>query len=122
MNVNDLYKAAFGQYGSQYLTGDGDIADFTGATASMRIIAISFLDDTKVHDLETFEGGVGSISTVTAENDHDHATEGFGAAGNATDIVAGGSGTQFPQGITIYGRWDYVELHEGSCICMFAPK
>jgi hypothetical protein len=119
MNVNDLYKAAFGQYGSQYLTGDGDIADFTGATASMRIIAISFLEDTQVHDLETFEGGVGSISTVTAENTHNTS---FGAANVATDVGQDGSSPTFPKGLTIYGSWDKIELHSGSCIIYLAPR
>lgn len=118
-------EASLGQYGSSFLTGDGGAdgtCDLNGDSATRYVYAITFLASTRFQALENLGGEVGSISTVTAENDHDHATEGFGAAGNATDIVAGGSGTQFPQGITIYGRWDYVELHEGSCICMFAPK
>ena len=40
MNVNDLFRASFGQYGSVYLTGDGAQLDLNGATANRFIIAI----------------------------------------------------------------------------------
>ena len=26
-----------------------------------------------------------------------------------------------PKGVTIYGKWDYLELNGGSCICYLAP-
>ena len=29
---------------------------------------------------------------------------------------------QFPNGVTIYGMWDNVELHEGTVICYVAPR
>ena len=59
---------------------------------------------------------------MTAENDHDSTTGGFGDAGNATDLSVGASGQVFPKGITVFGQWDYVELHSGACICYFAPR
>ena len=51
----------------------------------------------------------------------------WGATTDAGDndgkvLTADASGIQFPAGITIYGMWDYVELHEGTCICYVAPR
>jgi len=116
-------EATMGQYGSSFLFGDGDIVDLSGASATRYICAITLLDDTVFQELQTLGGEIGSISTLTPENDHDHSTNGFGAAGNATDLIKGGSGTThvFPKGVTIFGRWDYAELHSGSCVCYFAP-
>ena len=45
------------------------------------------------------------------------------ASDNDSDlIVLDGSGTEFPAGTTIYGMYDYVELHSGSVICYVAPR
>lgn len=110
---------AFGQFGSSFLTGDGDIVDLNGGSATRYVGAITMLDDTTFQALENMNGEVGSISTVTAENNHDDATSGFGEAGNATDVT---SSHTFPKGVTIYGRWDYVELNSGTCVCYFAPR
>jgi hypothetical protein len=45
------------------------------------------------------------------------------ASDNDSDlIVLDGSGTEFPAGTTIYGMYDYVELHSGSIICYVAPR
>ena len=51
----------------------------------------------------------------------------WGAVTNAGDndsdlVVLDGSGTTFPKGITIYGMYDYVELHSGDVICYVAPR
>ena len=119
MNVDDLFKASHGQYGSSYLTGDGDVVDLNGGSATRYVIAITMMGDTTFQHLQNINGEIGSISTVTAENDHDHDTLGFGEAGNATDV---GTGHTFPKGVTIYGKWDYVELNSGSCVCYFAPR
>ena len=118
-NVDVLYKASFGQYGSSYLNGDGDIVDLNGANANRYVVAITMTADTTFEALQNINAEIGSISTVTAENDHDHVDLGFGEAGNATDVTSSHS---FPKGITIYGRWDYVELNSGACICYFAPR
>ena len=124
MNVDNLFKASLGQYGSSLLDSDGDIVDLNGGSASRYVIAITFLADTVFQALENINGEIGSISTVTAENDHDHVDLGFGAAGNAIDIIDGDTATThtFPKGITIYGKWDFVELHSGMCVCYFAPR
>ena len=115
-NNTDLYNATLGQYGSSFITGDGAIVDLNGDTATMFVIAITMLADTTFQNLQNYKGQIGSISTVTAENDHDAR---FGAAGNATDITTSHT---FPKGITIFGKWDFVELNSGTCVCYFAPQ
>ena len=117
-------EASLGQYGSTYLSGDGDGIDLNEnnpLVATRYVCSATFLEDTQFQDLENLGGEIGSFSTVTAENNHDDATNGFGEAGNATDLTVGASGQVFPKGITVFGRWDYVELHSGACICYFAP-
>tara|TARA_R110002020_G_scaffold70653_1_gene183299 strand:+ start:887 stop:1255 length:369 start_codon:yes stop_codon:yes gene_type:complete len=115
-NNTDLYNATLGQYGSSFITGDGAIVDLNGDTATMFVIAITMLADTTFQNLQNYKGQIGSISTVTAENDHDAR---FGAAGNATDITTSHT---FPKGVTIFGKWDFVELNSGTCVCYFAPQ
>ena len=114
-NNTDIYNATLGQYGSSFITGTGSI-DLNGSSATMFVIAITMLEDTTFQNLQTYKGEIRSISTVTAENDHDAE---FGAAGNATDITTSHT---FPKGVTIFGRWDFVELNSGSCVCYFAPQ
>lgn len=114
-------EASLGQYGSTYLAGDDDLIDLSGSSATRYICSITFLEDTQFHDLETLGGEVGAFSTVTAENDLDHATDGIGASANGRDLSVDASGQVFPKGITVFGRWDKVELHSGACICYFAP-
>ena len=116
-------EASMGQYGSSLLDSDGDNVDLNGSSATRYVYAITFLSDTVFEELQNLGGEIGSISTVTAENNHDDATDGFGAAANAIDVIKGSSATThtFPKGVTIFGRWDYVELHSGFCVCYFAP-
>ena len=115
-------EATLGQYGSSYLSGDGDILDLSAKTATRYICAITFLTETQFQRLENLCGEVGSFSSVTAENAHNDATNGVGAAAASTDLTVGGSGQEFPTGVTVTGRWDYAELHVGACICYFAPR
>ena len=110
-------EAAFGQYGSSYLNGDGDLIDLTSST-KVFICAITMCEDTTFQKLENLGGDIRSISTVTAENDHDHSTGGFGASANSTDVA---NTHTFKTGVTIYGKWDHVELNSGGCICYYAP-
>ena len=119
MNVNDLFKASFGQFGSVYLTGDGAILDLDGTSANRFVIAM--LDVVTFQKLQTLDGLVGSITTSTDEDD---AGGEFGALTNEStntnmDTIA--TTHEFPKGITIYGKWDHVELNSGSCICYLAP-
>tara|TARA_R110000796_G_scaffold72775_1_gene164115 strand:- start:1658 stop:2026 length:369 start_codon:yes stop_codon:yes gene_type:complete len=115
-NNTDIYNATLGQYGSSFITGDGGTVDFNGTSSKMFVIAITMLADTTFQNLQTYKGEIKSISTVTAENDHDAE---FGAASNATDITTSHT---FPKGVTIFGRWDFVELNSGTCVCYFAPQ
>ena len=121
MNVNDLYKASFGQYGSVYLNGDGAKLDLNGATTNRYIIAIQFMADTTFEDIQTLDGVVSSITDVSAELDVGGE---FGAVTNestTSDQETITTSHTFPQGITIYGKWDYIELNGGSCVCYLAP-
>ena len=115
-NNTDIYNATLGQYGSSFITGDGGTVDLNGTSSTMFVIAITMLADTTFQNLQSYKGEIKSISTVTAENDHDAE---FGAASNATDITTSHT---FPKGVTIFGRWDFVELNSGTCVCYFAPQ
>jgi hypothetical protein len=117
--IDDIGEAAIGQHGSSYIIGDGQKVDLDGSTASMYVCAIYVIDAVRFQVLSNLNGEVRSISTVTAESERQTK---IGAASDSTDIVAGGSGTVFPTGMWVYGKWDNVELHEGSCICYLAPK
>jgi len=121
MNVNDLFKASFGSYGSVYLNGDGSQLDLTGATANRFILAITMMEDVTFQTIQTLDGVIGSISTDdTNETQIDDA---FGAVTNLgdDDALALTTSHTFPKGITIYGKWDHVELNSGSCLCYLAP-
>jgi len=121
MNVNDLFKASFGSYGSVYLNGDGSQLDLTGATANRFILAITMMEDVTFQTIQTLDGVIGSVSTDdTNETQIDDA---FGAVTNLgdDDALALTTSHTFPKGITIYGKWDHVELNSGSCLCYLAP-
>ena len=113
-------EASLGQYGSTYLVGDEDVINLSGSSATRYICSITFLEDTQFQNLQNLGGETGSFTTE-ALNDLDHATEGIGASADGTALTSGASGQVFPKGITVFGRWDRVELHSGACICYFAP-
>ena len=117
-------EASMGQYGSSLLDSDGDNVDLNGSSATRYVCAITFLADTVFEELQNLGGEIGSISTGPAgELDHDATINGFGTAANAIAVIKGSADTThvFPKGVTIFGRWDYVELHSGFCVCYFAP-
>ena len=121
MNVNDLFKASFGQFGSVYLNGDGALLDLNESTSNRFIIAITMLEDVTFEDIQTLDGVVSSITDVSDELDVGGE---FGAVTNevtTSDQETITTSHVFPKGITIYGKWDYVELNGGSCICYLAP-
>ena len=121
MNVNDLFKASFGQFGSVYLNGNGAKLDLNGSTANRFIIAITMLEDVTFEDIQTLDGVVSSITDVSTELDVGGA---FGAVTNestTSDQETITTSHIFPKGVTIYGKWDYLELNGGSCICYLAP-
>ncbi len=117
-------EASLGQYGSTYLAGDDDSIDLNennSPNATRYICSITFLEDTQFQALENLGGEIGSFSDVIGENNLDDTTNGIGASTNGTTLTIGASGQVFPKGITVFGRWDLVELHSGACICYFAP-
>jgi len=114
-NNTDLYNATLGQYGSSFITGTG-VVDLNGSNATMYVIAITFLADSKFTALQNYKGQIGSISSRNEENAH---IVRFGAAANATGITTSHT---FPKGVTIFGKWDFVELNSGTCVCYFAPQ
>ena len=121
MNTDDLFKASFGQFGSVYLTGDGALLDLDGSSANRFVISITMLEDATFQHMKTLDGLVSSITTSTDEDD---AGGEFGALTNEstdTDMDTITTSHTFPKGITIYGKWDYIELNSGACICYLAP-
>lgn len=125
----------FGQFGSTFLSGDGSILNLTGTTAKYYVCAISFLLDTRFggDGLQVLDAGeklgLGDTHFISSEDTASVGTldTDWGAVTDAGDndakpIVLDGSGTLFPEGLTIYGMWDYVELHEGDVICYIAPR
>ena len=126
----------FGQFGSTFLSGDGAKLDLSMVTAKYYVTAITFITATKFggNGLKMLDGGVNIglpnthfISSEVGTVD----TDWGGLAGadvtnesneDSDPIVLDGSGTEFPAGLTIYGMWDYVELHSGDIIAYVAPR
>ena len=122
----------FGQFGSTFMSGDGAILDLTGTDAKYYVCAISFISDTQFggSGLGILDAGVGlgmGKTHFASNEDTQKLDTDWGADTNAGDndsdlIVLDGSGTTFPEGLTIYGMYDYVELHSGDVICYVAPR
>jgi hypothetical protein len=113
-----------GAVGTALLIGDGANVDFTGATSRAYVFAIHVVVATKFQVLKHFETTnhiMGSLSTVTSENDWDGAG-GFNAAANNTDYTAGASGVEFPVDFMIYGKWEKVELHAGTVLAYITHR
>tara|TARA_R100000234_G_scaffold34809_1_gene20627 strand:- start:884 stop:1261 length:378 start_codon:yes stop_codon:yes gene_type:complete len=117
----DHNKYRLGAYGSTLLSGTAGI-DLTGSSAKVYVCAITILNsddaDSTFSAMESLNGEVGCISSVTAENDLDGAS-GIGAAGNGVDLD---NSILFAAGTTIYGKWDKITMASGACIVYFAPK
>ena len=119
-------------HGSTLLSGDGSQLDLDGTTSKYYVCAITIISATKFggSGLGILDGGVnlGMGNTHFASNeDTQTLVTDWGADTNAGDndsdlIVLDGSGTEFPAGVTIYGMYDYVELHSGDVICYVAPR
>mgnify|MGYP003658964680 CR=1 FL=1 len=122
----------FGQFGSTYLTGDGAKLLLTAATAKYYVCAITMTEATKFQALEVLEGGVdlgmGDTYFVATDGPYTLDTDWAGTTGTETTAETNEDSDQvttshvFPSGITIYGMWDNVELHEGACIVYVAPR
>ena len=119
-------------HGWTFLEGDGAILDLSQTDAKYYVCAITFISATKFggSGLGILNGGVnlGLGKTHFASNEDTQTLDtDWGADTTASDndsdlIVLDGSGTEFPAGTTIYGMYDYVELHAGSVICYVAPR
>tara|TARA_R100000734_G_C3238906_1_gene44261 strand:- start:118 stop:558 length:441 start_codon:yes stop_codon:yes gene_type:complete len=128
----------FGQFGSTFLSGDSSKLDLSDngvdpPVAKYYVCAIQFLSTTVFQELQVLDGGVelgmGNTHFVSTEDttqvgiiDTDWGAVTDAGDNDAKPIAAGGGGTSFPAGITIYGMWDNVELHSGSCIVYVAPR
>ena len=95
MGINSTEVAyGFGQLGSGFSNEDDAVTPPTGKV----IIAVSFLADT------TFAAMVADTGVVdTAYFSHTTAVANNGGGASETD-----SGTVFPKGMTIYGRWTSI--------------
>ena len=134
MGLNSTEVAyQFGQMGSTFLSGDGAILDLSQTDAKYYVCAISVITaDTQFggSGLGILDAGVnlGLGNTHFASNeDTQTLDDDWGADTNAADndsdlIVLDASGTKFPAGFTLYGMYDYVELHAGDVICYVAPR
>ena len=133
MGINSTEVSyGFGQFGSTFLSGDGSILDLDNSDALYYVTSITFLSDTKfggsgLKALNKGDGAGFSDTHFVSSEDVQTIDTDWGADTDAADndgkpIVLDGSGTTFPKGITIYGMWDYVELHSGDVICYVAPR
>jgi hypothetical protein len=133
MGINSTEVAyGFGQFGSTFLSGDGAILDLSQSDAKYYVCAITMVSNTKFggSGLGILDAGksLGLGDTHFASNEDTQTLDiDWGADTNAVDndsdlIVLDASGTEFPAGMTMYGMYDYVELHSGDVICYVAPR
>jgi hypothetical protein len=133
MGLNSTATAYnFGQFGSTFLSGDGAILDLTGAAAKYYVCAITIVANAKFggNGLGILDAGkgLGFANTHFASNEDTQTLDAdWGAVTNAGDndsdlIILDDTGTEFPAGMTLYGMYDYVELHAGDVICYVAPR
>lgn len=97
---------AFGQHGSTHIDGN----DLHTPPSGMVYVAVQCLEDTTFTQLES-EDPTKYFGTDTPSPDPD--TDGVG------DKVT--TSTTFPKGITIYGRWDKIDLTSGKVIAYHGP-
>ena len=133
MAINSTDTAwGFQQFGSTYLSGNGSILDLRGATSKYYVCAITVVTTMNIEELHILDGGVdlgmGNTHFISTEDTQTLDTD-WGAVTNLADndglVLGTGDGTDaidFPAGMTMYGMWDYVELHSGDVICYVAPR
>ena len=118
-------EATLGVYGSTLLSGDGAKMDFRSSGKGTKYIcAITMLDDTTFQTLTNLDGlklDNACISTVDGEDEIDTLWQNASAETSNFATVVTTSHT-FPKGITLYGKWDAVELNSGTCVCYLAPN
>lgn len=119
-----LQMAQFGQYGSGLLDA-GEIIDLSGSETSdsnfgneMIIVAITMLESTTFTELEGCNSKY--VGTTAPNWDAD-----FGAGGSTTNSDNGNAVANtdnFPQGLTIFGKWDKITVNSGSVLFYVAPR
>ena len=102
-----MRKYTSDESGSTALGQAGSIFHDTGASAisaptGQAFVAITIISDTKFDALAVESGFNGCGATAST------------IGGDV--INTGGSGTEFPAGITIYGRWSSVDVNAGAII------
>jgi len=101
-----LYTREYlGQAGSILVTGTTNAV--TTGVSGTKFVAIQFLEDT------TFDTGATGLVASTAGLWPDDANAGDGIDANGGAVTGG---EVFPQGITIFGRWDGFKLDSGKVI------
>tara|TARA_R100001594_G_scaffold143540_1_gene191628 strand:- start:70 stop:402 length:333 start_codon:yes stop_codon:yes gene_type:complete len=97
--VQEADNAALGQAGSVFIsTADADVSPTNGVFVAVTIIA-----DAKFNDLIPEDG----------------AGKQYMSTGSASDSGGGDTltnATEFPAGVTIYGRWKTIDIDAGSVI------
>ena len=112
MGINSTEVSyAFGQLGSVYTTSSSDAIK---PPTNKVFVAITMLADT------VFDSSSGLVSTEpTKYVNTETAANDLGAGSETTDQGSGGKvvdSVTFPKGITIYGRWNEIDVNTGSII------
>lgn len=107
--MNNTSQVAFGQFGSSFTNASSDaIKPPTGKV----FVAITMIADCTF----SASGGLVAedqdrfINTEDAANDETTADKDYGSGGKVVDSIA------FPKGVTIYGRWNEIDVATGSCV------
>tara|TARA_R110002020_G_scaffold163763_1_gene349930 strand:+ start:186 stop:572 length:387 start_codon:yes stop_codon:yes gene_type:complete len=109
-------QASFGQHGSAYLDSTNAYTPPSGKV----VVAISLTSDCTFATLRQEASTLGGTAV-------DESVGFFGTGGTDQRYSGGGIGdtpqtsSVFPKGLTIYGRWDSVDLNTGTCILYFGP-
>lgn len=128
-NIDDLYSKSFGQLGSVYVTGSSGV--ITPPTNKV-FIAFTVLESSTTfnsHGGLIADTNKGEMQYVTTENTSGADVYSGGANGGSHSIavgsetqVSGGGGEElvvgqsFPAGVTIFGRYKRIALHDGAVI------
>ena len=102
-NVQQSGNLALGQAGSIFVIGTGEVV----AKGSGAFVAIQFLEDTV---FASGSGGLVATDTGRWLDDDNASTDISSSNGANTDSET------FPQGITIFGRWDSFTLASGKVV------
>ena len=102
--VVEAQNAALGQAGSIFVTGTTAV---TCGAGSGVFVAIQFTEDT------VFSSGSGGLIAETEQLFPDDAGTGTLIDSNGGAAI---DGETFPQGMTIFGRWEGFTLASGACI------